>query len=135
MEMFDYTQRKNQLNTDFARENMIQQQGAQLGQQRYARQRGGMTQGFQRAFPKMTGQMAGRLGSGVRSGVANQGLGRFVGDFQRQLGNMDIDQATAEANFAQQQAARMDAYQRMLQALDEELAQSRLGQDPYAGVS
>ncbi len=133
MVMYDYSQQRAKLNTDFGRDNTIQEQGMQIARQRFSRAKQGMTQGFQRQFPGVTGKMAGRLGSGIRSGVANQGLGRFVGGFQQQMADLDTDFGGQEAAYRQEQAAREDAYRRALLALDEDLANSRLGQDPFAG--
>jgi hypothetical protein len=133
MVMFDFSQQRSKLGADFGRENVIQEQGMQLARQRFARNKQGLTQGFQRQFPGVTGKMAGMLGSGVRSGVANQGLGRFVGGFQQQMADMNTDFAGREAGFQQQQAARAEAYRQALLALDEQMANARLAQNPFAG--
>lgn len=133
MQNYGFSQRRNQLTNDFTRENMVQQQGMNIGRQRFSRNRDDMNRGFQEQFPRATGRLA-RLGSGVRSGVANQGLARFVGGFQRGMSDLDTQEAQAEANFQQEMAARAEAYQRMLLGLDEDMAEGRLGADPYAGV-
>lgn len=131
MAAFDYTRRRADVQSDFERNQLMAEQGRKMGQKRFARNRAEMVQGFGRQFPQVTGRMAGRLGSGIRSGVANQQLGRFVGGFQQNLGDLDVSQSMAEAQFIQDEAARRAAYQRMLQTLEEDFARSRLGQNPF----
>ena len=133
MVMYDYSQQRAKLGSDYGRENIIQQQGMELARQRFARNRQGETQRFQRGFPSITGRMAGMLGSNIRSGVANQGLGRFVGGFQQRMADIGTEQAQQEAGFQQAEAARAEAYRRALLALEEDLANARLAQNPFAG--
>lgn len=129
---FQFETQTADLQNKYAQDNAAQEYGRFLGQQRYARNREGMNRNYMRSFPKFTGQWAGRLGSGVKSGVFTQDLTNNVNDFNRQLGEVDTDQATAEGQFASQQAMRDAAYQRALLALQEQFAAQQASANPFA---
>lgn len=120
MAAFDYATRQADLTNKYNQENALQQFGRMLGQQQFARQKDLMNQGFQRQFPRFTGQAARRLGSGVQSGVFREQLGQNVNDYMARLGQLESGFAGREAQFLSDQAAREDAYRRMLLALDED---------------
>lgn len=129
---FQFETQTADLQNKYAQDNAAQEYGRFLGQQRYARNREGMNRNYMRSFPKFTGQWAGRLGAGVKSGVFQQDLTDNVNDFNRNLGEVDTDQAVAEGQFASQRAMRDAAYQRALLALQEQFAAQQAGTNPFA---
>lgn len=128
---FQFETQLADLQNKYSQENATQEYGRFLGQQRYARNREGMNRNYMQQFPRFTGRWAGRLGSNVRSGVFQQDLTDNVNAYGRALGEADQEQATAEGQFASNQAMRDAAYQRSLLALQEQLAAARANQSPF----
>ena len=130
---YDYESRLADLSNRYNQENATQEYGRFLGQTRFSRQREDMNRNYMEQFPKFTGAWAGRLGSGIKSGVFNQGLQDNVQGFNRNLGRMDQDQAQFEGEFQMGATQRQAAYQKMLQALNDDFAAQRANQDPFSG--
>lgn len=120
MALYDFATRRNDLQSKFAAEQLAQEQGRQLGQQRFSRERQGLTQGFRRAFPRFTGQFAGRLGSGVKSGVFGEKLQQNVSDFGQRMADVNREEAELLGGFTASEALRRTALENALRALAEE---------------
>lgn len=127
MALYDFATRRADLQSKFASEQLAQEQGRQLGQQRFSRERQGLTQGFQRGFPRFTGQFAGRLGSGVKSGVFGEKLQQNVSDFGQRMADVNAQEAQMMGQFTADEAMRRTALERALQALLEDERMFRLG--------
>ena len=126
MALYDFATRRAEAQSKFNAEQLAAEQGRQLGQQRFSRNRQEMTRGFREGFPRMTGQWARRLGSGVRSGVMGQQLQRNVSDFGQRMADVNRQEAEMLGGFTEQEALRRTALQRMLDAIGEEEAMYRL---------
>jgi len=132
MALYQYEKGIADLNASRATDQATQDYAHFVGQQRFARQNDAQAQNFQRGFPQFTGHYAHQLGSGIHSGVFGQQLAQHGQDYQRQVDQTALDQAGFESNWQQNQVNQADAYQRALQTLNDQLAQARLGQDPFA---
>lgn len=126
MALYDFATRKADAQSKYAAEQLAAEQGRNVGQQRFSRNRQEMTQGFRQAFPRFTGQWARRLGSGVRSGVFGEGLQRNVSDYTQRMGDIDRDEAQMFSEFTAGETMRKTALQRMLDAIGEEEQMYRL---------
>ena len=127
MALYDFATRRADLQSKFNSDQLAQEQGRQLGQQRFSRERQGLTQGFRRAFPRFTGQFAGRVGSGVKSGVFGEKLQQNVSDFGQRMADVNAQEAQMMGQFTSEDALRRTALERALQALLEDERMSRLG--------
>jgi hypothetical protein len=133
--MFQFETQTADLQNRYAQDNAQSEYGRFMGRQRYARNREGMNRDYMQQFPRFTGKWAGRLGANVKSGVFNEGLTQNVNNFNRALGEVDADQASAEGQFATQQAMRDAAYRRSLMALQEQFAAQQASANPFAAYT
>ena len=129
---YEYGARQADLTNNYERQNAAQDFGRFLGQQRFKRNREDLNRGFQRQFPKFTGYWAGRLGSGVQSGVMRRQLGEQVGDFNRRVQDVDVQESQFLGADAQQRAQRAADYERALLGLREQFNVDRGLQAPVA---
>lgn len=120
MALYDFATRRADLQSKFAADQLAQEQGRQLGQQRFSRQRQEMARGFGQAFPRFTGQAARRLGSGVRSGVFGEQLRQNVSGFGQRMADVDAEEAQMLGRFTAEEAMRRAVLERALQALLED---------------
>jgi hypothetical protein len=129
---YEYGAKQADLTNNYERQNAAQDFGRFLGQQRFKRNREDLNRGFGRQFPKFTGYWAGRLGSGVQSGVMRNKMGQQVGDFNRNVQDVDVQESQFLGADAQQRAQRAADYERMLLGLREQFDVGRGLQDPVA---
>jgi hypothetical protein len=129
---YEYGAKQADLTNNYERQNAAQDFGRFLGQQRFKRNREDLDRGFQRQFPKFTGYWAGRLGSGVQSGVMRRQLGEQVGDFNRRVQDVDVQESQFLGADAQQRAQRAADYERALLGLREQFDVGRGLQAPVA---
>lgn len=127
---YEYGSKQSDLTTNYERQNAAQDFGRFLGQQRFKRNREDLNRGFQRQFPKFTGYWAGRLGSGVQSGVMRNKMGQQVGDFNRQLQDVNIGESQFLSEDARLRAERAAEYERALLGLREQFDVARGMQAP-----
>lgn len=127
---YEYGSKQSDLTTNYERQNAAQDFGRFLGQQRFKRNREDLNRGFQRQFPKFTGYWAGRLGSGVQSGVMRNKMGQQVGDFNRQLQDVNIGESQFLSEDARVRAERAAEYERALLGLREQFDVARGLQAP-----
>lgn len=120
MALYDFATRRADLQSKFAADQLAQEQGRQLGQQRFSRQRQEMARGFGQAFPRFTGQAARRLGSGVRSGVFGEQLRQNVSGFGQRMADLNAEEAQMLGRFTAEEAMRRAVLERALQALLED---------------
>lgn len=120
MALYDFATRRADLQSKFAADQLAQEQGRQLGQQRFSRQRQEMARGFGQAFPRFTGQAARRLGSGVRSGVFGEQLRQNVSGFGQRMADLNAEEAQMLGRFTAEEAMRRTVLERALQALLED---------------
>ena len=120
MALYDFATRRADLQSKFAADQLAQEQGRQLGQQRFSRQRQEMARGFGQAFPRFTGQAARRLGSGVRSGVFGEQLRQNVSGFGQRMADLNAEEAQMLGRFTADEAMRRAVLERALQALLED---------------
>jgi hypothetical protein len=132
MALYQYEKGIADLNAGRAQDQATQDYARFIGQQRFARQKDLQSQGFERGFPQFTGHYASQLGSGVRSGVMTDKLSQRVGDYNTQQAQLGADQAAFETNWGQTQTNQEAAYQTALENLRRQLAEQRLGVDPFA---
>lgn len=133
MGLYNYEKDLADVQDRYSQENATDQYARFISQQRFARQKDGMNRGFQQGFPGSVVQMNRGMGSRVKSGVFGDNLGRMFGNYNRQVGDVEHDQARQQAQFAQQQSMRDSAYQRALLLLQEQLSNERAGQSPFIG--
>ncbi len=131
--LFDYENQLADLTNRYSTQGADMDYARMLGQQRFSRNKRDMGQNYMQAFPKFTGAWAGRLGSGVKSGVFNQGLTDTVNNFNRASGDMEQDFAAQEGKFIADKSGADANYQRMLQALRDQLARERASTNPFVG--
>lgn len=129
---YEYGAKQADLTNNYERQNAAQDFGRFLGQQRFKRNREDLDRGFQRQFPKFTGYWAGRLGSGIKSGVMRNKMGQQVGDFNRGVQDVDIQESQFLGADTQQRAQRAADYERMLLGLREQFDVGRGLQAPTA---
>ena len=132
MALYQYEKGIADLNAGRAQNQATQDYAHFIGQQRFARQKDLQSQNFERGFPQFTGHYASQLGSGIRSGVMADKLSQRVGDYNTQQAQLGADQAGFETAWGQNQTNQVAAYQAALENLRQQLAQQRLGVDPFA---
>lgn len=130
---YSYETARSGLTQNKGFEDVARNYGRFMSQERFRRSNEDMQQDFGRKFPKV-GTHFNRRGI-YDSGLRRQGQQEFVGDFNRNQGRLQFDQAQ-EAAQADMDQARSDAlYQQgLLQLLEQMRAQSAAGFDPFAGV-
>lgn len=133
MGAYDYESKIADLQNRYNQDNAAQEYGRFISQQRFSRQKQDMNDQYTKAFPKFTGAWAGRLGSGIKSGVMRQDLADSVNGFNRNMGQLDTDNAAAEGQFASDFAARQAAYQKMLLGINDDYARERASQNAFGG--
>lgn len=132
MALFNYERDLADVQDKYSQDNATNQYARFVSQQRFARNKDTMNRGFQEGFPQNVVAANRGMGSRIRSGVFGDRLGQMFSGFNRQMGNVEQDQAGAEAQFAQQQSLRDAAYQRALLLLQEQLTQQQAGESPFA---
>lgn len=132
MGLYDYNNAVNDLSRKFGQDQVVQERGRFLGQQRFARQRQDMDREFNRGFPGVTGRLARRFGSRIGSGRIGADLGEYVNGYGRSMGRLDQDQAQFETDWMQAQAARESQRAAAMLRLKEQLDQGRAMSDPFA---
>lgn len=130
--MYDYERNLADTQDRYAQDNATNQYARFISQQRFSRNKDAANQSFQRGFPSGVKRMNNGMGSHVRSGVFQDRLQQSFGDFNQNMGQMEADNAGQESQFATQQSLRDAQYQRALLLLQEQLAASQAGTDPFA---
>lgn len=133
MGMFDYESQVADLTNRYSTQGADMDYARMLGKQRFSRNKKDLSTNYMQQFPKFTGAWAGRLGSGIKSGVFNQGLTDTVNNYNTAANTMDQDFAGEEGKYFADRAGADASYQRMLQALREQLAREQASQNPYTG--
>ena len=130
---YSYETARSNLSQNKGFEDVARNYGRFMSQERFRRSNEDMNTDFQRKFPKV-GTAFNRRGM-WDSGLRRQGQQQFAGDFNRNQGRLQFDQAQ-EATRADMDQARSDAlYQQgLLQLLEQMKAQSAAGYDPFAAV-
>lgn len=133
MGLYETEKARSDLQNNYANDDATNAYARFISQQRFARQKQDLTQGYQRQFPQFTGNYAHQLGSGIHSGVFGQKLNQFVGDYGQAQGRLAEDQAGDESNFQQMYGLHQGQYQQALLALNDELGRQQAMTNPYQG--
>jgi hypothetical protein len=128
MTMFDYEQQRAGLGRQFEQESALADYTNFLRQQGFREQREDTQRAYGREFPRFTGQAARRLGSGIKSGVFRQQLGENVQDYNRLLQRLGSQAAQSQSQFQLETAARRAAYERALADLQAQAAMGMMNQ-------
>jgi len=130
---YDYGMQTNQLTTDKGIQDVMQNYGRFLGQERFRRGMSDANRMFKEQFPNI-GRSYNRRGlyhSGLRRGAQTQ----EAQNFQRQTDRFRQDYATEQSALEQQQALRDAQYQNAMLSLYEQMQQARAaGYDPYGAL-
>ena len=130
--MYDYERNLANVQDQYAQDNATNQFARFVSQQRFSRNKDAANQSFQRGFPSNVVRMNQGQNQRVRSGMFGERLGNHFGDFSKNMGYMEADQAGQESQFAQAQAMRDNQYQKALLLLQEQMQAERGQVDPYA---
>jgi hypothetical protein len=130
---YNYETARSALTQNKGFEDVARNYGRFMSQERFRRSNEDMQQDFTRKFPKV-GTAFNRRGM-WDSGLRREGQQQFVGDYNRNQGRLQFDQAQ-EATRTDMDQARSDAlYQQGLLQLLEQLNAGRAsGFDPFAAV-
>lgn len=128
MTMFDYEQQRAGLGRQFEQESALADYTNFLRQQGFREQREDTQRAYGREFPRFTGQAARRLGSGIKSGVFRQQLGENIQDYNRLLQRLGSQAAQSQSQFQLETAARRAAYERALADLQAQAAMAMMNQ-------
>lgn len=135
MGLFDLEQRLADTEYKYGQDRAAQEFGRFLSQQRFNRQRFDMDEGFRRGFPKVTAGLAQRgFGANVRGGQVGRTLNRTVGEFARNVDDLNTEQAGSEANFVAQSVGAESAYRQAILRLMEQIAAERAAANPFSSV-
>lgn len=111
-----YSSAKRNINNDFAAKRSANTFSQTLSQRRGTRQQSDFTSGFKRQVPSFTAGFANRGLGG--SGVYQRAMQQFTGDYARDLGRMQEDQFSEQAQFGMNDAALVNERDRVLGDLE-----------------
>jgi hypothetical protein len=119
-----YTRRRADVDYNYGDSSARNAYSRFLGQQRYERNRGDQQRQFGRAYTPYKAQFGrrGLAGPGIRSGTMRESMGRFVGDYARNMGRAAQDQTLQNQQYDLQQAQLNQWRQRALQDIDTQKA-------------
>lgn len=130
---YDYGSATNRLTLDKGLQDVMQNYGRYLGQERFRRGMSDAQRMFKQQFPGI-GRSYNRRGlyhSGLRRGAQQN----EAQEFQRQTDRFRQDYATEQAAMEQQQALRDASYQQALLDMYAQMQQQRAaGYNPFEGV-
>ena len=110
-------------------EDATRQYAQGLSQERFRRNREDQTTSFKRNFPKV-GTHYNRRGM-WNSGMRQQGQREFAGDFQRNVGRTDWDQAAQNQAFQMDQVGSDAQFQAALQSVYDQMQREKMLQGAY----
>lgn len=93
VDLSPYLQQENSVRNDFAAKSAANAFSRTLAQQRGDRQMNDFRMGFRRQLPSFTSSFGrrGMTGGGINSGVYRNAMQNYVGDYTRNLGQMQQD--------------------------------------------
>lgn len=111
VDMSRFEGRRRAIGDEYAGKKVAADFGRFTSQQRFARDKSDYTRSFRRGQSGFMNNFAqrGMTGGGVRSGAFERALSNRVGDFQRNMGRMEVDQQQASQGFDLQNA-QIDAW-------------------------
>jgi len=129
---YDYTKGTNDLARNKGVSDASQAYGRFLGQERFRRDQGDMTQNFKRQMPKVGSAFNAR---GLHSsGLRQQAQTQTAEQYNQQLQRSQFDQAQGEQGFEMRQAADDAGYQAALADLFARFQMARGNVDPFSQV-
>jgi hypothetical protein len=115
-----YTRDKADVNYKYGQDSTTNAYGRFLGQQRFERNVGDANRQFGRQYApkKASFGQRGLSGGGINSGAMQQSMGRFVGDYGRDVGRAYQDQTLSNQGYDLQQANLDQWQERALQDIE-----------------
>ena len=120
----NYTRQKADIDYDYGTQSTQNAYGRFLGQQRFERNVGDMGRSFGRQYAPQKARFGqrGLSGGGINSGAMQQSMGRFVGDYARDVGRAYQDQTLQNQGYDMQQANLDQWRQQALQSVETQKA-------------
>ena len=130
---YDYGKATSDLARNKGQQDVMQDYGKFLGQTQYRRQRRDMGRQFKQDFPQVGSHYNSR---GMwNSGVRREGQNKYLQDYQRNLGDLNFDQAAYNQGQELQSGFRDANYQSALMDLYEQFQAGRMAQSPFGYVN
>ncbi|HUW02460.1 MAG TPA: hypothetical protein VMW08_08940 [Acidimicrobiales bacterium] len=120
----NYTRQKADIDYDHGNQSTQNAYGRFLGQQRFERGVGDADRQFKRQYTpyKASFGQRGLSGGGINSGAMKESMGRFVGDYGRDVQRAHQDQTLTNQNYDMQQAQLDQWRERAMQDVDTQKA-------------
>ncbi len=120
----NYTRQKADIDFDYGNQSTQNAYGRFLGQQRFERNIGDADRSFGRSYTpyKASFGQRGMSGGGINSGAMKQSMGRYVGDYARDVGRQYQDQTLQNQGYDMQQANLDQWRQQALQGVETQKA-------------
>ena len=132
MQQYDYQRNMADLQDKYSQDQATNAYARFISQQRFKRDRETGNQSFQRSFPQAIVGMNRGMGSRIKSGVFGSNMQNYFGDFNKGMAQLDEAEGADQGQFTMLQNQKADAYRRALLLLQEQYAQGRASDSPFA---